>query len=36
MTYEESDALLTEIEKELDIRTDSDEVKELETFYNLS
>ena len=36
MTYEESDALLTEIEKELDIQTDSDEVKELETFYNLS
>ena len=36
MTYEESDALLTEIEKELDIQTDSDEVKELERFYNLS
>ena len=36
MTYEESDALLTEIEKELGIQSDSDKVKELEACYNLS
>ena len=36
MTYDESDALLEEIESELGIQADSDEVKELETFYNLS
>ena len=36
MTYEESDALLKEIESELGMQADSDEVKELERFYNLS
>ena len=36
LTYEESDALLEEIERELCIRSDSEEVKELERFYNLS
>ena len=36
MTYEESDALLTRIEMELGIQSDSDEVKELEESYNLS
>ena len=36
LTYEESDALLTRIETELGIQSDSDEVKELEKSYNLS
>ena len=36
MTYDESDALLEEIESELGIQADSEEVKELERIYNLS
>ena len=36
LTYEESDALLSRIEMELGIQSDSDEVKELEESYNLS
>lgn len=36
MTYEESDALLEKIEKELGMQADSEDVKKLETLYNLS
>ena len=36
LTYEASDALLVQIERELDIRPDSAEVKGLEKRYNLS
>ena len=36
MTYDESDALLTEIEQELGMQTDTDDVKKLEGVYNLS
>ena len=36
MTYEESDALLERIERELGMQADSEGVKKLETLYNLS
>ena len=36
MTYEESDALLEKIERELCMQADSEEVKELERCYDLS
>ena len=35
MTYEESDALLNEIQSELGMQADTDEVKKLEQFYSL-
>ena len=36
MTYGESDALLEKIERELGMQADSEEVRKLETLYNLS